>query len=334
LAPVVRSKSGVPPSSAMPGFRDLANILLGSMLGIGLSFQFLHPEMKPEMPSVEASQKVRCDCSLCATKQPTRTETIRNSSTLKEGTPFEVQMAPQPRKYCIAGLVENCSRQDCSHKDIYQFGIFKGASMRNLAIAFRAANANFSHMWGFDSFQGLPDDGSNVGDLAQRADVAENATQARPKPEKIGDYNYFAKTFWFPGAMDVRKTFASSSFLDIVDTISRIVDDPRANYLRGFFNESLTEATFRLLPFQPALYVDIDVDLYSSTVQVLEWLLTFRLLVPGTVIYYDDWRTGGSGGNQKAHYETLAKFPGLQVRHFGVQGERQFPGCFVVARVP
>ena len=109
------------------------------------------------------------------------------------------------------------------------------------------------------------------------------------------------------------------------------IRDPWVEFVRGFFNESFAEATFRLLPFRPARYVDIDVDLYSSTIQVLEWLLTSGILVPGTVIYYDDWLSGGHQGNQRAHQETFAKFPGFQVRH---RGKHSWLGCFIVTEVP
>lgn len=39
----------------------------------------------------------------------------------------------------------------------------------------------------------------------------------------------------------------------------------------------------------PAMLVDADADPYSSTVQSLGWMCDHRLLVRGTVIYYDDW---------------------------------------------
>lgn len=52
-------------------------------------------------------------------------------------------------------------------------------------------------------------------------------------------------------------------------------------------------------------FVNIDVDLYSSTCQVLDFLFQNQLLSPGTIIRYDDWRTGAEWetGNSKAHQE-------------------------------
>ena len=47
---------------------------------------------------------------------------------------------------------------------------------------------------------------------------------------------------------------------------------PNTTYVPGFFNQTLTAALLRLYPFQPALFVDIDCDLFTSTWQALDWL--------------------------------------------------------------
>ena len=58
----------------------------------------------------------------------------------------------------------------------------------------------------------------------------------------------------------------------------------------------------------PALLVDADADLYSSTVQSLGWMCAHRLLVSGSVVYYDDWGAGGSHGQQRAHQEIASAY--------------------------
>ena len=64
---------------------------------------------------------------------------------------------------------------------------------------------------------------------------------------------------------------------------------------------------------RPALYVEIDCDLYSSTSLALEWLLANRLIVPGTLLGYDDLVSGGRGGEARAHREMVARH-GLRLR--------------------
>lgn len=74
----------------------------------------------------------------------------------------------------------------------------------------------------------------------------------------------------------------------------------------GFWEQSLTPELAKRV--KPASYVDIDCDIYSSAVTCLDWLLSNRLVVQGTIIGYHDWKSGGKdGGEQRAHREMLAK---------------------------
>ena len=54
----------------------------------------------------------------------------------------------------------------------------------------------------------------------------------------------------------------------------------------------------------PPSIIYIDVDLYSSTITVLNWI--DKIALPGTIIYFDDiWATGNhpESGEQKAIIE-------------------------------
>ena len=223
------------------------------------------------------------------------------------------------RASCVKQLIEKCDA-GCERKDIYQFGVFTGNSMSAIARAFHRANTNFSRMWGFDSFSGMPNDGTN------------NKT---PIALGKGDpYEYYASKDWRPGKFNPASYYGSSNFAQQEWGLQLLVDDPRVSFVKGFFEKSLTDATAAMLPFREALYVDIDVDLYSSTVQVLEWMLKSKLIVKGTVLGYDDWGTGGEQGQKKAHNDVLNRFPGFEVRQYGNPGYKWWPGCFVVTSVP
>ena len=79
-------------------------------------------------------------------------------------------------------------------------------------------------------------------------------------------------------------------------------------FVRGFFNASLTPTLARERGMRPALYADVDGDLYSSGLQCLDWLFCSGLIQAGrTVIRYDDWlepgRNGALMGEQRAHRE-------------------------------
>ena len=61
---------------------------------------------------------------------------------------------------------------------------------------------------------------------------------------------------------------------------------------------------------QPALLIDVDVDLYISCMQCMEWMLTHKLIVAGTVVYYDDVSVvkAEGGGELRAHDELTLKW--------------------------
>ena len=40
-----------------------------------------------------------------------------------------------------------------------------------------------------------------------------------------------------------------------------------------------------------ARYVDVDCDFYDSTLEAMEWMYRSELIVPGTLIGFDDWWT-------------------------------------------
>jgi hypothetical protein len=61
-----------------------------------------------------------------------------------------------------------------------------------------------------------------------------------------------------------------------------------------------------------ARQVDVDSDLYLSAIQCLSWLFRLRLMVPGTLLRYDDWHDLPNGtplwGEMKAHAEITKRF--------------------------
>ena len=65
----------------------------------------------------------------------------------------------------------------------------------------------------------------------------------------------------------------------------------RITLIAGLFNESLTPKIVEEHRMQPAAYVDVDCDLFMSTEAALKWMLENALLVPGTLLGYDDWWT-------------------------------------------
>jgi Macrocin-O-methyltransferase (TylF) len=63
-----------------------------------------------------------------------------------------------------------------------------------------------------------------------------------------------------------------------------IIKDPRVKFFKGWFNDTLPGYQ---MPPHNRLVLDMDADLYSSTIYVLKTLESF--IVPGTYIYFDEF---------------------------------------------
>lgn len=139
--------------------------------------------------------------------------------------------------------------------DIFMFGVFLGASVLEIAGLFPGRK-----IFAFDSFTGLPDDAADDGHpYWDRGNF--NSTEA--------------------GGMAATKLMERLKI-----QVGRQND---LHFVQGYFNESLTPMLRQELSMRPALYVDIDVDIYSSSIQALDWLFANGLIVVGTMIGYDDW---------------------------------------------
>ena len=137
--------------------------------------------------------------------------------------------------------------------DYYEFGLFRGYT---LLAAFRECERlglHGMHLYGFDSFRGLPD---------------------------LDDQDS-------PDARFFSGQFAASRDRVEKDLTRRGIDWSRVELIEGFFEDSLTEELKASLPRKNAAVVLLDCDLYSSTATALRWV--DDLLMPGSVLLFDDW---------------------------------------------
>ncbi|ODT68545.1 MAG: methyltransferase [Nitrosomonadales bacterium SCN 54-20] len=156
--------------------------------------------------------------------------------------------------------------------DYLEFGLWRG---KTFGYAHRMKHRYRRHdmkLWGFDSFQGLPDTGAH--------------------PDNI----------WYKGQ------FACSrpEFESILK--SRGVHSCEYELVEGFYSESLNDATHRRLAGRKAAIVYIDCDLYDSTIEVLDFIQPY--LVNGSIICFDDfynYKADPEQGEQKALSDFLQK---------------------------
>jgi hypothetical protein len=178
-----------------------------------------------------------------------------------------------------------------SLRDVYEFGVYTGESVHDIKNILDNAGLHCKSFYCFDSFIGLPEE----------------------QNEKI------AQKGWEKGGFNASEKLGVSTVEECITKVDSIVrnhanfSDCKLHWVPGFFNESLTECNRENLNMGPALYVDIDADLYTSTLEALDFMFRQQLIVPGTIIGYDDW--GGTpgwfickDGEARAHKEICDKY--------------------------
>lgn len=157
--------------------------------------------------------------------------------------------------------------------DCYEFGVYNGRSFFEMLAAFARNNIRVHKYYGFDSFAGLPKEKNGL---------------AIPPEWKEGQLN------------------SGTSYAEICE-IAKSYDN--VQIVKGFFSDVLTSSFFNSQKLQKAMFVNIDCDLYISAFQALDALFSYGVIVPNTVIHYDDW--GGTveyaGGESKAHADIATK---------------------------
>ena len=132
----------------------------------------------------------------------------------------------------------------------FEFGCHSGRTFSAAVRAAKFLNIQNTQFYAFDSFEGLPP----------------------TNPEEDG---YFRT-----GAFATSR----SAFLRIVKQRTGLRLEPD-HVVQGFYSDSLTAELQRRMP--KVGVVHIDVDLYSSTVHLLEFIKP--LIVVGSVLIFDDW---------------------------------------------
>ncbi|MDX9702321.1 MAG: TylF/MycF/NovP-related O-methyltransferase [Candidatus Auribacterota bacterium] len=131
---------------------------------------------------------------------------------------------------------------------------------------------------GFDSWEGLPDETEGVW---------------RPDRHNKGCF-----------ASAKEKVLSRLNDLNIKES------DTRFSFVDGFFSESLTDQLRKTL--KNIIFINIDVDLYKSTIEVLDFVKP--ILRPGIIIYWDDWKSpkdtyDDSWGEHRAWGDWIARNP-------------------------
>lgn len=174
--------------------------------------------------------------------------------------------------------------------DYLEFGVLDGMgfelSLSAAAKFFERRAPNGPRFFAFDSFEGLPD---------------------------------------VHGTKDSKSVFRKGQYASPLARFQRNVARAAAGFdvriVQGFFRESLTPALASEIGRHGAAFVHIDCDLYSSTIEALNFCTP--LVKTGTIIYFDDWYLSEgdlSLGEAQACSEWVAANPHIKLIDFGDVG--------------
>ena len=141
---------------------------------------------------------------------------------------------------------------DVRNRDVYQFGVFLGRSLRELVRIFEGVGARtmVRAVWGFDTFTGMPD---SANDDREATLASEWGT---------GQYSASDKDILY----DRLRRWANASSLPV-------------SFVRGEYRHTLTPSLAAERGMRPASYIDIDCDTYPSSFAALDWMFSSNLVV-------------------------------------------------------
>lgn len=165
--------------------------------------------------------------------------------------------------------------------DYFEFGLWQGRTFLHAWRMKKLYGFKDMHLWGFDSFQGLP--------------------TVKPAEDEI----------WSTGQ------FSCSELKFRAILASQGVRKEEFTLVAGFYDQSLNDAQHAAMSGRKAAIVYIDCDLYESTVPVLSFIEPY--LVDGTIVCFDDFYCYGGKrdqGEQQALREFLKARPDIEFQKY------------------
>ena len=210
------------------------------------------------------------------------------------------------------------SSEQLLEMDVYEFGVFNGDSMKELAGILNSKKIEVNSFYGFDVFTGMP------------KETAEPIFQEAWDPDIMPDAFNALLRLGINSQEGVAKHIESE--VQEIFNVKKV--NTKVSIIAGLVEETMQNQS----GYKEAFYVDFDLDIYSPTRYAFEFLAKNNLIVPGTMIGYDDW--GGTPhknfehGESRAHKE-VSDLYGIQMTKLyeGGQGDPHLQTVWIVDEV-
>ena len=191
------------------------------------------------------------------------------------------------RGYTLPQLIKkhnSFSSEELLNMDVYEFGVFNGDSMIEIAGILNNEEIEINNFYGFDVFTGMP------------KETAEPIFQEAWDPDIMPDaFNALLRL-----GIDTQEGVATHIQNQVQEVFDSSNKKTKVSIIAGLVEESMQNRD----GYNKAFYVDFDLDIYSPTRYAFEFLVKNNLIVPGTMIGYDDW--GGTPHENFEHGESRA----------------------------
>lgn len=192
-----------------------------------------------------------------------------------------VPMDILPNKYGLALETLIKQREGRELGDYLEFGVSRGSSLSCMYRAAKSLKLENMRFFGFDSFQGLPDE-----------------------VDSDDEHTWYAGQFY--SSLKFTTAFLMNQGVGIEDV----------NLIKGWFDDTCNPATLKQYQIAKAGIINIDCDIYSSTKIALDFCEP--LIQDDVIVFFDDWHTCNLAekglGERKAFEEFLADNPRFSAR--------------------
>ncbi len=197
--------------------------------------------------------------------------------------------------------------------DYIEFGIYKGRGMINAAHSIKYA---------FEKRINTKENNQDLLQLKKRQDMLENiklvgfdSFEGLPKLTQADKYSDDFKEGQYVYSPE-------KAYKNIIDALNKF-NAPTDNVMlvKGWFENTVNKSMFKKLGVAKASIINIDCDLYSSTLTVLNGSLD--LIQDGTILIFDDWfcfKGSPNHGQQKAFSQWKESQPGIITTEFHSEG--------------